>query len=102
MQFRLVGIWAAVLPVAVLPLWQLAQLVALVNPAWSMPDAGNHPEVLWQLPQEAVVWMWPDGLPTVVAPLWQLPHALAATPAWSNLAPTNVAVVWQLSQPSGD
>ena len=56
-QFRLVGIWAAVLPVAVLPLWQLAQLVALVNPAWSMPDAGNQPDVLWQVSQEAVVWM---------------------------------------------
>ena len=55
MQFKRVGMWAAVLPVAVLPLWQLAQLVALVNPAWSIPDAGSQPEVLWQLPQEAVV-----------------------------------------------
>ena len=55
MQFRLVGIWVVVLPVAVLPLWQLAQLVALMNPAWSIPDAGNQPDVLWQVPHEAVV-----------------------------------------------
>jgi hypothetical protein len=35
MQFRLVGMWLEVLPVAVDPLWQLAQLVAVVNRLWS-------------------------------------------------------------------
>jgi hypothetical protein len=40
-------------PVAVVPLWQLAQLVVI--PAWSKPVAGVHAVVLWQLLQSAVV-----------------------------------------------
>src|SRR3990167_3854889 len=66
-----------------------------------MPEAGNQPEVLWQEPQDAWVWMCVDGFPAVVEPLWQLPQALGAMPLWSNLAPVKVTAEWQLSQPNG-
>ena len=88
------------LPVAEVPLWQLAQLVATVKPEWSMPVAGSHAEVLWHVLQAACVGMWLADLPAVVFPLWQLEHAPGATPRWSNLAPPNVTEVWQLSQPN--
>jgi hypothetical protein len=55
MQLAAVGMCAAVLPAAVPPLWQLEQLVADVNPLWSMPDAGNQAEVLWHVLQAACV-----------------------------------------------
>jgi hypothetical protein len=53
MQFTLVGRWVAFFPVAPLPLWQLAQLVAAVKPLWSIPVAGTQPVVLWQVPHVA-------------------------------------------------
>ncbi len=43
------------LPVAELPLWQLAQLVAIVNWLWSIPVAGSQAVVRWQVPHDAVV-----------------------------------------------
>jgi hypothetical protein len=46
MQFPLVGRCVAFFPVAPLPLWQLEQLVAEVNPLWSMPVAGTQAVVL--------------------------------------------------------
>jgi hypothetical protein len=49
----LVVMCPAFLPVAVVPLWQLAQFV--VMPAWSNPVAGVQAVVLWQLLQFAVV-----------------------------------------------
>ena len=100
-QFAVVGICAAVLPVAVLPLWQLEQLVELVKLLWSMPVAGVQADVLWQVLHAAWVAMCPEGLPVVVVPLWQLEHAPGGTPTWSNFAPEKVTVVWQDSHPKG-
>jgi hypothetical protein len=69
-QLATVGMWMPDLPVAPLPLWQLAQLVAVVNELWSMLATGNHATVvLWQLSQEACVWICPDGLPGATVPL---------------------------------
>lgn len=65
-----------------------------------MPVAGTQPEVLWQVLQAACVGMCPEGLPVVVEPLWQLAHEAGVTPKWSNFAPENVMVEWQLSQPN--
>jgi hypothetical protein len=55
MQFTEVGMCVPVFPVAALPLWQLVQLVAEVNPLWSMPVAGNQAAVLWHVLQVACV-----------------------------------------------
>jgi hypothetical protein len=38
-QLAVVGICAAIFPVAVLPLWQLAQFVEALNKPWSGLDA---------------------------------------------------------------
>jgi len=54
-QDFVVGIWVAGLPLAVEPLWQVAQLPG-VTPAW-LKLAGTQPVVLWQLSQAAVVGM---------------------------------------------
>ena len=100
MQFTLVGMWVAALPTAALPLWQLVQLVALVNKLWSGLAPTQVVVDLWQVLQAAWVGTCPDGLPTVMEPLWQLAQALEATPLWSNLAPAKVTAEWQLSQPN--
>ena len=49
-----VGMCVADLPVAMMPLWQLAQLLA--TPAWSNV-AGIHAVVTWQSPHSRVVGM---------------------------------------------
>ena len=51
------GMCTAVLPVALVPLWQLAQLVAAVNVAWSALAPFHATIDLWQLSQLAVVVM---------------------------------------------
>jgi hypothetical protein len=99
-QFRVLGIWDPGFPVAELPLWQDAQFVAAVKPLWSIPVAGNQALVLWQVPQAAWVGRCPEGFPAVMLPLWQLLQLLLLTPTWSNRAPPNELVVWQLSQVS--
>ena len=59
----------AVLPRAVVPLWQLEQLpVTLAWLKWPAVQA----VVEWQSPQSLVVAMWLAGLPVAVVPLWQL------------------------------
>ena len=67
MQFTPVGMCVAALPTAALPLWQLAQLVALLNRLWS-GLAPTHVVVdLWQFSQTVwPLWMAVAGLP--VAP----------------------------------
>ena len=65
-----VGIWIAGLPVAVLPLWQVAQVPG-ATPPW-LKAAGFQATVLWQVSQDAVVGMCAPGLPVAVLPLWQL------------------------------
>ena len=80
MQFTVVGRWLPVLPTAALPLWQVVQLVALVNRLWSGLPPDQVLVDLWQELQAACVWICPEDLPAVVDPLWQPMHALATTP----------------------
>ncbi|PKO62109.1 MAG: hypothetical protein CVU24_05645 [Betaproteobacteria bacterium HGW-Betaproteobacteria-18] len=61
--------WREFLPVALLPLWQLVQLVAGVKLPWSTLLAGSQAVVLWQLSQEACVGTWPEILPGATLPL---------------------------------
>jgi hypothetical protein len=49
--------WLAFFPVALVPLWQLAQLVALVKVLWSALAPLQDVFDLWQLSQPAVVVM---------------------------------------------
>ena len=78
--------WFAVLPVALTPLWQLEQVVALVKVLWSALAPVQIVVDLWQLSQLAVVERWLAVLPVATVPLWQLEHpVLTATLAW-NLA----------------
>jgi hypothetical protein len=79
-----VATWLADLPVASLPLWQLAQLVATVKVLW-LTLAPVHTVVdLWHDSQVAVVAMWLADLPVATVPLWQLAQLVvtAATLAW--------------------
>jgi hypothetical protein len=59
----------AVLPVALVPLWQLEQLVALVNVLWSALAPVQIVVDLWQLSQPAVVERWLAVLPVATVPL---------------------------------
>ena len=59
----------AVLPVALLPLWQLEQLVALVKVLWSALAPVQIVVDLWQLSQLAVVERWLAVLPVATVPL---------------------------------
>ena len=67
------------MPVAVVPLWQLAQ--PDVMPVWLNAAPAKLAVLLWQVSQAAVVATWVAGLPVAVAPLWQLAHALMAPDA---------------------
>ena len=97
-QFEAVGIWFAVFPLAVVPLWQLAQFVEALKPPWSGLLAGSQADVLWQLSHDDWVAMWPEGLPEEIVPLWHEAQVPVTTPVWLNLAPANDLVVWQVSQ----
>ncbi|WP_168708444.1 hypothetical protein [Hydrogenophaga sp. PAMC20947] len=55
-QFAVVGVWFPGFPLALVPLWQLAQLVLLLNALWST-RAPLHLDVLWQVAQLACVAM---------------------------------------------
>ena len=86
MQLAVVLTWLALLPVALTPLWQLEQVVALVKVLWSALAPVQIVVDLWQLSQLAVVERWLAVLPVATVPLWQLEHpVLTATLAW-NLA----------------
>ena len=80
------GTWVGFLPVAREPLWQVAQVPG-ATPLWSKPEAGVQAAVLWQVSQEAVVWMWLPGLPEAIAPVWQVVQVPAVTPTWLKRAP---------------
>ena len=71
-QFSDVFTWLADLPVAVVPLWQLAQLVAAVKVLWLTLVPLQVVVDLWQLSQLAAVDRWLPFLPVATAPLWQL------------------------------
>ncbi|MBM4337684.1 MAG: hypothetical protein FJ108_17495 [Deltaproteobacteria bacterium] len=74
--------WFAGFPVAVAPLWQVAQ--APVTEAWSN-RAGVQAVVVWQSSQVLALWMWFAGLPVAVVPLWQVAQ-VPVTEAWSKEA----------------
>ena len=93
-----VGMWLAVLPVALLP-WHDAQVPA-ATPTWLKRAAGRHAEVRWQLSHDACVTTCPVGLPVARPAPWQVWQVPVATPAWLNLAPAKLCVPWQVSQPS--
>ncbi len=54
-QAAVVEMWVWGLPVAVAPLWQLAQFD--VRPAWSKRAPENDAVLLWQVSQAALVEM---------------------------------------------
>ena len=64
LQSRAVIACCTGLPKAVVPLWQLAQLV--VTPRW-LKVAGNQAIVPWQDPQSCEVWTCAVGLPGAAA-----------------------------------
>ncbi len=59
--------WAAVFPVAVLPLWQELQVPG-VTPVW-LKVAGFQAVVRWQTSHAWVVGTWVAVLPVAVVPL---------------------------------
>ena len=74
----------ALLPVALVPLWQLVQVVAEVKVLWSALAPVHVVLDLWQLSQLAVVERWLAVLPVAVVPLWQVEQpVLTATLAWN-------------------
>jgi hypothetical protein len=96
----LTGTWVLGLPVAELP-WQLAQLVAEVNPLWSTL-APAHPLVVWQVSQPAVVCRWVADLPAAGGkpPVWQVAHCPVTVTLLWNLAGAQAAKppLWHVSQ----
>ena len=81
-----VVMWLAVLPVALLPLWQLEQLVAAVKVLWSALAPLQVVLDLWQVSQLAVVRICPLFLPVAVVPLWQLEQPVTTETLLWNLA----------------
>jgi hypothetical protein len=92
-QLIVVGMCAAGLPVAVLPLWQVVQFVAAENVLWSTAAPVQTLVDLWQVSHAEVVWMWLDDLPVAGGklPLWHVAHcAVTDTLVW-NLAGAHAA-----------
>jgi hypothetical protein len=85
-QLAVVVMWLAVLPVALLPLWQLEQLVAELKVLWSALAPLQVLLDLWQLSQPAVVDRWPLFLPVATVPLWQLEQPVTTETLLWNLA----------------
>lgn len=70
-QLLVLAIWLVLLPVAVVPLWQLAQLPVTLA---CEKVAGSQALVRWQSEHWAVVGTWLAGLPGAAVPLWQPEH----------------------------
>jgi len=66
-QDAVVEMCVALLPLAVVPLWQELQVPGATL-LWLMV-AGVQPVVRWQVSHEAVVEMWLEFLPLAVVPL---------------------------------
>ena len=69
--------WVAFLPVALVPSWQLTQLLTM--PVWSNL-AGSQAVVEWQLSHSEFVGTWLAFLPVAFTPSWQdeqLPRTFA-------------------------
>ena len=77
-QVAVVGTWFDGLPLAVVPLWQVAQEPG-ATPVW-LNVAGVQAVVRWQASQLCAVGTWLVGLPFAVVPLWQVAHDPGATP----------------------
>ena len=65
-QVAVVAMWLVDFPLAVVPLWQVAQPVAM--PVWFMVAAVNEVVFLWQESHDAVVGICDAGLPLAVLP----------------------------------
>ena len=82
----MVLIWPALLPVARLPLWQVAHVPA-VTLLWSIePVAGFQAAVWWQVSHDAVVEICAVLLPVAKFPLWQVAQVPDATLLWLHVA----------------
>ena len=91
------GMWAAGLPVALLPLWQLLQLVATVNVLWSTLAPVQLVVLRWQFSQTVCpAWTAVLGL----LPAWQLAQLFTrVTLVCSRAGVHDVKPdLWQLSQ----
>src|SRR6185369_2300460 len=77
------GMWVALLPVAPLPLWQLAQLVAAVKPLWSTLAPSQLVVDLWQFSQ--TVWPACTAVVGLVA-AWQMAHCAVTVTLACSLA----------------
>jgi hypothetical protein len=89
-QFAVVGTCVPGLPLAALPLWQVAQLVAAVKVPWSGFAPVQMAVDLWQLSHTVTpLWIGVAGLPTAgeKLPLWQLAHPVDTTTLACNFAP---------------
>ena len=92
------------LPVAVPPLWQLAQLVAALKPLWSTFADDQVLVDLWQLSQLPVTVACKAllGLPTAggKAPVWQLEQPVEIEALLCTFAGVQVLKpdLWQVSQ----
>ena len=85
-QLSVVETWLTVLPVAVVPLWQVEQTVAAVNTEWSTFVPSQVVVDLWQVSQLAEVCKWLPLLPVATVPLWQLEQPEATDTLMWNLA----------------
>ena len=83
------------LPLAVVPLWQVAQLPG-DTPVW-LKVAGVHAVVRWHTSHCWLVGTWLLGLPLAVLPLWQVEQVPAATPLWLKVAGVHAVVRWHTS-----
>jgi hypothetical protein len=96
------GMWFPALPMAALPLWQLAQLVAAVKMLWSTFAPAQVVVDLWQVSQAAVVGVCPADLPTAGAkpPVWQLAHWATTATLLCTFAGAQARkpALWQVSQ----
>jgi hypothetical protein len=93
--------WVPDTPIAMVPLWQLLQLVTDCC-VWFQVEGRNDSWVAeWHCTQFNAVVMWvPPGLPVAVVPLWHVVQSVAAVNwAWLGLAPVHALVLWQDSQP---
>ena len=81
-----VDTWLEPLPVALVPLWQLEQFVAVVKVLWSALAPLQVLLDLWQLSQPAVVDRWLLFLPVATVPLWQLEQPVTTETLLWNLA----------------
>jgi len=97
-QEAIVAMCFADFPVAITPLWQVAQAVGSAF-LW-LNFAGVQAAVVWQESQEAVVRIWLADLPAALLPLWQVAQVPGGMPECEKIAGDQALVWWQVSQGS--